>query len=94
MDPLGPLIDAFNNCTRVIAATYDKELSSLKEKLADAMRFIPYPETMSGYCDPDAPDEVKETIAIAAKLHGRALPECDAATHPDLAEPQGAQLDT
>lgn len=43
--------------------------------LADAMRFVPRPETMSGYGDPDAPDDVKELLEIAARLHGQKLPE-------------------
>lgn len=45
-------------------------LIDAQAKLADAMRFVPQPETMSGYCDPHAPDDVKELIALAAKLQG------------------------
>lgn len=41
----------------------------LARRLKLAMRFVPHPETMSGYGDTEAPDDEKELIAIAGELH-------------------------
>jgi hypothetical protein len=62
-----------------VAQKYSREevehnMAALELQLADAMRFVPQPEDMSGYCDPEAPDELKELIVIAARLHGKKLP--------------------
>jgi hypothetical protein len=72
---LDGLLNAFNGVTAAMVALYEPEIVRLEIKLADAMRFVPHPETMSGFMDPDAPDDVKELIRIAAKLHGRTLEE-------------------
>lgn len=79
MSDLAPLMDAFNNVISETGKLYIGEIESLRTKLADAMKFVPHPETMSGYCDPSAPDDVKELIALAAKLRGRTLPEPESA---------------
>jgi hypothetical protein len=76
------IIEAAYNTVTTVAKQYQAAIDDLESKLADAMRFVPYPETMSGWCDPSAPDEVKELIALACKLRGRNLPEPD---EPDAA---------
>ena len=45
----------------------------LEERLAVAMRFVPIPQDMSGYGEPDAPDAVQELIAAAKWLHGEKI---------------------
>lgn len=38
-------------------------------------KFVPRPERMSGYSDPDCPDEYKPAIRLACEFHGVAVPE-------------------
>jgi hypothetical protein len=77
MNNLWPVVEACNNVTREVASLYNAELADLRKKLDFAMRFVPAPETMAGYCDPSAPEEVKADIEMAARLHGRTLPTPD-----------------
>lgn len=43
---------------------------TLCRQLLDAMWFVPLPKDMSGYGDPEAPEEVKAAIERAARVHG------------------------
>lgn len=86
---MNELLDAFNNVTRTLSEQYSKELRELRAKLANAMKFVPYPETMCGYCDPCAPDDTKALIELAARLHGRNLPAIEAEPIPPA--PEAAQ---
>lgn len=45
-------------------------IAALCRQLLDALWFVPLPKDMSGYGDPDAPDEAKEAIERAARAHG------------------------
>ena len=42
----------------------------VEQRLAAALRFVPAPHEMSGHNDPDAPDEVRALIQLAAFARG------------------------
>lgn len=44
-----------------------EQLAAAKEENAELHQFVPHPESMSGFDDPNAPDDVKELIALAEK---------------------------
>lgn len=45
-----------------------RECDELRTALGKAMRFVPRPEDMPGYNDPDAPDEILAEIELAKEL--------------------------
>jgi hypothetical protein len=51
-----------------------QRVQELEAVAKTAMRFVPAPESMAGFDDPDAPEEVRELIELAKWLYSTEHP--------------------